>query len=342
MAKKKKPAGQGSGLKPSEIRTLLEEKLRDEGRDDLAEVLAKCATPLVMSCTCCAASFTIEKGCKKRWCPVCAPRVSATRLMKLEGLVSRFQWPLSVTLTMRNVEEGEACVQRLKDAFRKFRRTDFWADRVRGGVAGFEVTHRGRGFHPHLHALVDCRWLAISTPEPKRGMTKRMIKNLCERAQNELAEVWGAYVQGEKAVVWANRAYGKALTETLKYAIKPSDLLDVACEASQIIDEIDRGRMVTTFGVAHACNKDFVGRDEPEEHLSQCEKCGGFKTVLPADVIDMYHRRPDLAHARFHELMSIAGDYSDRSKPWDPKRTIPRTVPKGRKPSRHRTQQAAK
>lgn len=317
---------------------MLEQKLRDEGRDDLAEVLSECAQPLVMACACCSQTFTIEKGCKKRWCPVCAPKVSASRLMRLEGIVSRFKWPLSVTLTMRNVEEGEACVDRIKEAFRKFRRTDFWADRVKGGVAGFEVTHRGKGFHPHLHALVDCRWLAVSTPEPKRGYTTRMIKSLCQRAQNELAEVWGGYVQGEKAVVWANRSYGKALTETLKYSIKPSDLLDVACMASTIIDEIDRGRMVTSFGHAHACAKNFVGRDEPEEHLSQCERCGGFKTVLPADIIDMYQRRPELAHARFHQLMSLAADYSDESRPWLPKKTIPARVPKGFRPSRHRSE----
>lgn len=321
------------GLSPFEIRDLLRRRLQAEGRDDLALHLEKCAELMGMSCVCCGKSFTIERGCKRRWCPVCAPRVTAARMMRLESVVARFKWPLAVTLTRQNVENADECVAAMKDAFRKFRRTDFWADRVRGGVAGFEVTHRGRGWHPHIHALVDCEWLAVETPAPRRGMSKNQVSQLCKRAQNELAEVWGAYVQGFKASVWVNRAWGNSMMETLKYAIKPSELLQSHMPASTIIDIIDQGRMITSFGVAHAASKEFVGRELPEERLPECEGCGGYKTVIPSDIREMYMDRPDLATRRFHRLMSLAGALHDDRRVWDAAKTIPDVVPKGHRPS---------
>ena len=322
---------------PAEIRRDLEDKLRAEGRDDLAQKLSDCAELMAISCVCCGKTRTVERGCKRRWCPVCAPRITAARLMRLESIVSRFQWPLAVTLTMENVKMADGALETVKEKFRAFRRTHFWSRSVKGGVVGFEVTNRGRGYHPHLHALVDCEWLAVETPRPQRRATQQHLKSLCERAQNELAEVWGAYVQGKKAMVWVNRAWGNSMMETLKYAIKPSDLLEDAIDAGELIDIIDEGRMISSFGHAHASAKNFVGRDEPEEVLTSCEGCGGFKTLLPADIIDLYQARPDLAHARFHTLMSLAAGRDDPQRTWDPMATIPKRVPKGFKPSRLRT-----
>lgn len=322
---------------PSEIRRDLEDKLRGEGRDDLAQKLSDCAELMAISCVCCGKTRTVERGCKRRWCPVCAPRITAARMMRLESVVSRFMWPLAVTLTMENVEMADGALETVKEKFRAFRRTHFWSKNVLGGVVGFEVTNRGRGFHPHLHALVDCEWLAVETPRPPRRATKKMLGSLCSRAQNELSEVWGAYVQGRKAMVWVNRAWGNSMMETLKYAIKPSDLLEDAIDAGELIDIIDAGRMISSFGHAHASSKSFVGRDEPEEVLTSCEGCGGFKTLLPADIIDLYQARPDLAHARFHTLMSLAARRDDPKAVWDPLKTIPKRVPKGFKPSRLRS-----
>lgn len=322
---------------PSEIRRDLEDKLREEGRDDLAQKLSDCAELMAISCVCCGKTRTVERGCKRRWCPVCAPKITAARLMRLESVVSRFKWPLAVTLTMENVKMADGALETVKEKFRAFRRTHFWSKNVLGGVVGFEVTNRGRGFHPHLHALVDCEWLAVETPRPQRRATKQHVEALCKRAQNELSEVWGAYVQGKKAMVWVNRAWGNSMMETLKYAIKPSDLLEDAISAGELIDIIDEGRMISSFGHAHASSKSFVGRDEPEEVLTSCEGCGGFKTLLPADIIDLYQARPDLAHARFHTLMSLAAGRDDPQRTWDPLKTIPKRVPKGFKPSRLRS-----
>lgn len=291
------PKADVTGSKREEVRVELEEKLREEGRDDLADVLARCREQLSLKCLCCDATFAVDRGCGKRWCPVCAPRVSAKRFARAERLARRFQWPLSVALTRVNVDQGEGCIEDFKAAFRAFRRTAFWSGTVAGGIAGFEVTHRGRGFHPHLHAMIDCEWLAVATPKPQRGATRKHIAELCKRAQTELGEVWGAYIQGRRAQVWVQRvtwADGDGLSntvrETLKYAIKPGDLLKAKCNASQIIDEMDRGRLMTTFGHAHGSSKDFVGIDDPEPVEKLCRSCGWDRTILPEAIVDKLHR----------------------------------------------------
>ena len=277
---------------PAEIREKLRQRLLAEGRWDLAGVLTECAKEVKMQCVCCRAPVVVEKGCAKRWCPVCAPRITAKRLQRMSRLAPRLQWPLAVTLTRQNLGEGEDCLKQMRETFRAFRRTDFWEERVKGGIFSIEVTHQGRGWHPHIHALIDCRWLAVATPEPTRWMTKRQQASLCKRAQTELSEVWGAYVQGYRAQVWAERAWGKALAETLKYCVKPSDLLDCKCDAGDMIDNIDSGRAIGTFGNCHACSKEFVGLEDEVLRERECKDCGSRKSIVPDQCLSRMMENP--------------------------------------------------
>lgn len=288
---------------PTVTRAKLADRLRSEGRVDLVQVLSKCAEVITMQCVCCRDTMTVERGCAKRWCPVCAPKITAKRHERMSRLVCRFQWPLSTTLTTRNTADSEGCIEAMKERFRSFRRTDFWRTNSRGGVYAFEITNTGKGYHPHVHILHDCEWLAVATPRPTRGAAKKHVAALCKRAQNELSEVWGAYVQGSKASVHCERAWGKALAETLKYAIKPSDLLECKCYASSIIDEMDRGRLIGTFGHAHACSKDFVGLEEViiEEH--QCEECESRKSIVPESALVRMMERPEKLKEHWRELL---------------------------------------
>ena len=277
---------------PTVTRAKLEERLRSEGRHDLAAKLVRCAEVIRMQCVCCADAMLVERGCAKRWCPVCAPKITAKRLDRMQRIVCRFKWPLATTLTCKNMAEAEGAIENLKVRYRQFRRTDFWRDNSKGGIYAFEITHRGRGFHPHIHVLHDCEWLAVETPRPRRGMSKHQVASLCKRAQNELSEVWGAYVQGSKASVWNERAWGKALAETLKYSIKPSDLLKCKCDAGDIIDEMDRGRLIGTFGHAHACHKEFVGMEEEVQKEHACEECESKQSIVPDGVLAKMMQNP--------------------------------------------------
>ena len=64
-------------------------RLVEERETALARKLAKCVTPLDIVCRCCGEITTINAGCKKRWCPLCAPRISAARLERAEHLAKR-------------------------------------------------------------------------------------------------------------------------------------------------------------------------------------------------------------------------------------------------------------
>lgn len=266
-----------------ELHVWLEDRLRDEGAYDLAGTLVECRRPFALKCVCCSKEIHTTKGCARRWCPVCGPKVTAKRYNRIEPIARRMQWPLSVMLSMRNPRDIEGCVTRLKDAFRRFRRSKFWSSTVQGGFVGFEITHGHGTPHIHLHCLVDCRWLAISTPEPRRGHSRHEIDRLCKMAQTELSAVWAAHLGQSEAVVWVRRADRQALAETIKYPLKPADYPKLKCSLSAIIREIDAGRMVASFGRCHAASKQFLGRDEPTYVEKLCQGCLTDRSVVPAD-----------------------------------------------------------
>lgn len=275
---------------PDEVHVWLEDKLREEGRDDLANILKACRVPLVIECLCCGETKTVNKGCKKRWCPVCGPKVTAARYARVAPIAARMQWPLAIMLSKKNPKDIAGCVADLAASFRRFRRLKFWKDRVRGGFVGYEMTHNGNGVHVHLHALIDCQWLAIATPEPCRHHTKEMKKRLCQLAQAELATAWAACLGQDEAVVWARRADKNALAETIKYPFKPADFAKLKCPVSDIIDEIDAGRRIASFGVCHASSKAFLGRDPLLYFEKLCAGCLTDRSMIPAEVIQSWFR----------------------------------------------------
>ena len=67
-----------------EMRERLRLRLEDENEIELAEVLFRCAEPLTMVSQCCGESREIERGCKKRWCPVCAGKIALARINKYQ------------------------------------------------------------------------------------------------------------------------------------------------------------------------------------------------------------------------------------------------------------------
>lgn len=269
---------------PDELHVWLEDRLKSEGREELAAVLFGCRVPYEMKCVCCGDQMWVNTGCSKRWCPVCGPKVTAKRYARVAPIAQRMQWPLSVMLSIQNPSGIAGSVATLQAKFKSFRKTKFWKENVKGGFVGYEMTHNGNGCHVHLHALVDCEWLAIGTPKIQRGHTKLERKRLCELAQAELSAVWAAYLDQPKAVVWVRRADRKALAETIKYPFKPADFKKLKCRVSDIIDEIDAGRRVAGFGNCHGSHKEFLGRDEIVERAVPCKRCKVTSSIVPTEV----------------------------------------------------------
>jgi plasmid rolling circle replication initiator protein Rep len=186
-------------------------------------------------------------------------------------------WPLFVTLTVQNVPDaGIPFVRKLRRDFGKLRQRKLWKSNVAGGVAAIEVTNKGHGWHPHLHALIDCKWLALRTPPPQPGSSGAELKNRCRNAKREFTELWKLCTREKHGVSWVQRCSGQcAVSEVLKYSVKGSDLLDSPQPVGPLIHQLRATRLTTSFG-------NLFGQNfQPPSNVRPCENCGEFAEWLP-------------------------------------------------------------
>lgn len=268
-------------LQPQIDRQALADRLRHEGASDLAKHLDACGHLLPLTCTNCGNPRATETRCRKRWCPVCAPLVARTRLQRWNAAVLAMQWPLFVTLTRSNSADPES-LRELRKAWAKFRRRKLIRDRVQGGVASLEITNNGNDFHPHLHAMIDCRWLALHTREPKRGDDRETVAELCRSAKGELTRAWADQLGQPTAIVDACRVTGGAATAyVLKYATKPAELLAMKTDLAPLIRVLRKTRLISGFGNLHP----LPAVDAEERPGTACECCGEAKAWIPSDLL---------------------------------------------------------
>lgn len=233
-----------------EQRTQLLGVLEAADREDLARRIRPCGAPLLLRCCSCGRCHQTAQRCRQKWCPVCARIRSGERAAKLRAAISKMADPAHLTLTMRNVTDWDRPhLKHLIESFARLRRTKIWS-RCLGGAYGLEVTEKGRGWHPHLHAVIDCSWLSHLVPAPTRFTSKWERKNLSERAHAELCGVWGMCLRqdGADPSVWVRRCDSNAANEIAKYAIKPAELLSLGEKAPTLIDQLRSCRLTATFG----------------------------------------------------------------------------------------------
>jgi hypothetical protein len=232
---------------------LLRDRLKQEGELELLNRIRICQEPIILKCLTCKARREVKQRCKRRWCPCCARQLAADRATMLEYIVERMRWPLFVTLTMRHSSIVSAAdVRTLRIAFGKFRRHKLWSTRTRGGVASVELTNDAGGWHPHLHSVCDCQWMAVGTPPPRPRATPEEWKTACTSAAKEMGNAWAKLLGQDEASVRIKRcARATIAKEVTKYTVKNQDLVQAVGSTGDIIRSIDRTRAFTTFGTAH-------------------------------------------------------------------------------------------
>jgi len=188
------------------------------------------------------------------------------------------RWPLFVTFTCRNYPTADS-VREVRRAFTKLRRHRWWKRAVAGGVAQVEMTNRGKGWHPHIHALLDCRWLSVTVPAPRPGQD---VAKVGKRAATEVAEAWSDCLQRRGSVkvrrVWIRDGgdIEPAMREVLKYSLKPDQLMEMDDEhIIDAIDAIDRTRLLVTWGSLYR-RPELVRTKRP----LACE-CGAIGCYIP-------------------------------------------------------------
>jgi hypothetical protein len=279
----------------------LARRLRGEGEDELASVLEVCGRPMHLTCTCCGAGRTVEIRCKKRWCPVCARSISAARVSKYAGAVARMQWPLFITLTRPNLKKLTlADIRHMRRAFRRMRQRVWWDRHVRGGVASLEVTNTGKGWHPHIHAVIDCKWLSVKVPPPKPFESRTALLARMKQAAAEVGAAWAEALDLPRASVKVKRAYGSRgaedpransapiAVEVLKYSVKPTDLIECQEPIGDLLRLLGAARLVSSFGTCYGVK---LGDEERPYCPPACE-CGVVGAWMPDSIVDRIAGRP--------------------------------------------------
>lgn len=202
-------------------------KLREAGRASIAEKLEKCHTVFtVAQCTKCGTVKKFPNRCDNFFCPECQPRLSADRRRAVEWWTREIAQAKHVVLTVQNVPTiTKAHVQEFRNWWTRLRRTKF-ARHWHGGFYSLEVTNEGRGWHLHLHALINAHWIDA----------------------NGLSVAWQKATNGLGRIVKVKDARdGAYLKEVTKYAVKGNQL--AAWSKEMICEFLDAFTGVRTFGV---------------------------------------------------------------------------------------------
>lgn len=243
------------------MKTIRIAELYDKGGFPLyAERARTCATWLQF--------YAMESGekqlsaanfCQLRLCPMCTARRAkraAYKLSQVMDLVSA-EHPdtryLFLTLTIRNVPGPE-----LGDAIGQLTRA--W-ERLQGGrqversIGGWfravEVTRKGKGYHPHLHAI-----LAVLPAyfDKKAGLYISHDEWL-RRWQKALRVDYKPSVRIQVAKVKGERSGGRAAAlEAAKYAVKDSEYIDSKLPEARAVEILTdytnalHRRRLTAFG----------------------------------------------------------------------------------------------
>lgn len=277
-------AAKASGV---DQRNRLIERLKDEDAHDLASKLELCGEPLRLVCTSCGNKKSVEIACKRRWCPACSFKIQCERVEKYEKAAKLMKWPLFITLTMPNTASPE-CIRLIRSHWSKMRRRKLVVDRIKGGISSIEITNKGQDWHPHLHVLADCEWLAIHTPPPTRKDSQDVKRQKYDHARLELSAVWGSIIKNPVAIVSALRIpAGEALKYALKYSVKGNDLIDSKNPIAELIRSISKSRMISTFGSMHG----LIQEDpEDEKPVCLCGNCGEVSSYIPVDIVERFMR----------------------------------------------------
>lgn len=182
-------------------------KLREAGRPETAAKLERCHTIYtVAQCQKCGEVQKFPNRCDQHFCPECQPRLSNERRRAVEWWTHEIKQPKHVVLTVQNLPNiTKAHIQEFRRWWTNLRRSKF-ARHWHGGFYSLEITNEGRGWHLHLHALINAHWidavgLSVAWNKANNGLG-RIVKVKDGREKNYLKEVTKYTVKGPQLAAW--------------------------------------------------------------------------------------------------------------------------------------------
>ena len=230
-------------------------KLRIAGRNDLADPLEACRTyHTVALCNHCGAAKRFPNRCDLFYCAQCQPRLARERAEQIAWWARTVKQPKHVVLTIKNITNlSPGHVDEFRKYFTRLRRSKF-ARNWLGGFYSLEVTYENQGWHLHLHALINARWIDAT----------------------ELSKKWNSITNGLGYIVHVRDCRGTDyLRQVTKYVVKGNQL--AAWKPEQIVTFIEAfqgKRTFAVFGQLYGLRTEFSEFVKGlRERKSKCE-CG--------------------------------------------------------------------
>jgi hypothetical protein len=202
-------------------------KLRASGMVEEAAKLELCHSYYTVSlCDSCGAVKKFPNRCDLFYCPECQAGLGRDRKKQIEWWTRTIRQPKHVVLTLKNIPNlTREHLDEIGKWFTALRRRKF-AAAWRGGFYTIECTNEGKGWHIHIHALIDARWIDSA----------------------QLALQWDSVTHGFGRIVKVKDCReSEYLSEVTKYCCKGSQL--AAWPAAAIVDFVRAFTGKRTFGV---------------------------------------------------------------------------------------------
>lgn len=206
--------------------------------------------------------------CRVRYCPVCQWRRSlvwrarffqALPKIRKEYPTSRF---LFLTLTVRNCELSElrSCLTHMNKSWERLtKRKQFSA---LGWLKSVEVTRSTNGTaHPHFHAILMVNASYFSHGYIPQEKWTELWKEALRADYTPVVNVKSVKPAKGSTKDQFSDQLSKALCETLKYSVKPDDLVSDREWLLELTTQLHKTRAVAVGGVF----KNFLSEEEPED-----------------------------------------------------------------------------
>jgi len=182
-------------------------KLHEAGMHTEAIKLECCHTTYTVgTCLDCGTTRTFPNRCDLFFCPECYHSLTAHRSRQVKWWVQRIPQPKHVCLTITNIPElTKGHVTELQKMFARLRRRKF-AQNWDGGFYSVQVTKKSNGWHLHIHALINARW--VDQPELCRqwaaitNQAGRITKVKDCRDQSYLERITSYVARGNELAEW--------------------------------------------------------------------------------------------------------------------------------------------
>lgn len=229
--------------------------------------------------------------CRVRFCPICQWRRSLAWMARFYGILPKinekylgYRW-ISLVLTVKNCDVqdvGETLTHMNKSFARFIRKPDICHV---GGIKSFECTRSEDGkAHPHFHVLLLVHPRYFKDKYLKHSDFVQLWRDSLKVDYDPVVSVQAVKYKGKRKFAAEElerenkdcRHFEDAILETIKYSVKPSDMVEDEEWFYELNNQLHKRRAISVFGSLRELLSD-------NEEFSEAEMLQGDSFNLDAD-----------------------------------------------------------